>query len=132
MAENLGKSEKAPLLRRLERRNWFILVGMLVVSFSFLPPNFSFGVLIGGLLSIISYYWLHRIVQRVITHTPAAAKTTILLLYYVRLLAIGVVLYLIISKQLVDPIGLLVGLSVVVLNIMFTTIWDYKKILLEV
>jgi hypothetical protein len=56
----------------------------------------------------------------------------ILLWYYVRLLAVGGVLYLIISKQLVDPIGLLVGLSVVVLSIMFTTIRDYKKIQLEV
>lgn len=132
MAGNLEKQEKAPLLRRVERRNWFILSGMLVISFSFLSTYFSFGVLIGGVLSIISYYWLYRIVKRAITYTPAAAKTMILLWYYVRLFAIGGVLYLIISKQLVDPIGLLVGLSVVVLSIMFTTIRDYKKILLEV
>ncbi len=105
---------------------------MLVISFSFLSTYFSMGVLIGGVLSIISYYWLYRIVKRAITYAPAAAKTMILLWYYVRLLAVGGVLYLIISKQLVDPIGLLVGLSVVVLSIMFTTIRDYKKIQLEV
>jgi hypothetical protein len=132
LADNQGKSGKAPLLKRVERRNWFILVGMIVISFSLLPLYFSLGVLIGGVLSIISYYWLYEVVKRAITHTPAAGKITVMLWYYVRLLSIGIVLYLVISRQWVDPIGLLIGLSVVVLNILFTTIRDYKKILLEV
>ncbi len=105
---------------------------MLVISFSFLPLYFSLGVLIGGGLSILSYYWLYGVVKRAIVYPPAAAKFTILLWYYVRLSSIGIVLYLVISRKWVDPIGLLIGLSVVVLNILFTTIRDYKKILLEV
>jgi len=132
MREEMAKSEKAPLLRRVEKRNWFIFVGMLVFSFSFFPFSFSTGILIGGLVSILSYYWLARIVKRAIIYPPAAAKTAILIWYYIRLLSVGVVLYLVISRKWVDPIGLLVGLSVVVLNILLTTIRDYKKILLEV
>lgn len=103
-----------------------------MISFCFLPLTFSLGVIIGGVLSILSYYWLYGVVKRAITHTPAAARITLLLWYYIRLLSIGVILYLVISRQWVDPIGLLIGLSVVVLNILFTTIRDYKKILLEV
>lgn len=132
MIEEIGKFEKAPLLRRMEKRNWFILIGMLVFSFSFLSSGFSLGILIGGLLSILSYYWLHQIVKRAIICQPATAKATLLIWYYIRLLSVGVVLYFVISRKWVDPIGLLVGLSVVVLSILFTTIRDYKKILLEV
>ena len=45
-----------------------------------------------------------------------------MLRYYLRLAVTAVVLYWIISRNLVDVIGLVIGLSVVVLNIVLTTV----------
>jgi len=45
-----------------------------------------------------------------------------MLRYYLRLAVTAVVLYWVISRNLVDVIGLIIGLSVVVLNVVLTTI----------
>ena len=47
--------------------------------------------------------------------------------YYIRLTVLAFVLYWIISGNLVDVIGLVIGLSVVVMNIVFTTILALSK-----
>jgi hypothetical protein len=45
-----------------------------------------------------------------------------MLRYYLRLAVTAIALYWIISRNLVDVIGLVIGLSVVVLNIVLTTL----------
>jgi len=129
---DMGKDEKAPLLKRLERRNWIILAAMLTLSLPFLSFQFSLGIVTGGVLSILSFQWLYRILKRAIVKPAGLAKATVILWYYVRLSSIGIVLYIVISNRMVDLIALIIGLSIVVLNIIFTTIKDYRRILLEV
>ena len=124
--------EKAPLLRRLEKRNWAILGGMTALSLALLPFSGFLGVIIGGLLSILNYYGLYGVVRRVVAQPAAKARGIMLLWHTVRLASVGAVLYLVISNQWVDIVPLLMGLSVVVISILFTTIRDYRRILLEV
>ena len=45
-----------------------------------------------------------------------------MLRYYLRLAVTAIALYLIISRDIIDVIGLLIGLSIVILNIVLTTI----------
>jgi len=47
--------------------------------------------------------------------------------YYIRLAIMAVVLYLLIANNVVDIVGLLIGLSVVIINILVTMIIALAK-----
>jgi hypothetical protein len=47
--------------------------------------------------------------------------------YYIRMATTAVVLYFVITELPVDIIGLLVGLSLVVINIVITAILEFQK-----
>ncbi|MDP1990908.1 MAG: ATP synthase subunit I [Syntrophales bacterium] len=119
--------EKDPLQKRLESTNWIILVA-LVGSSLFLNTNrFSLGILCGGLISIVNFHWLYRNLMNVFTKHPDRAKKAILIHYYIRLAVIAFLLFWVISGNLVDIIGLVIGLSVVPLNMVLTTIRVLSK-----
>jgi hypothetical protein len=46
-----------------------------------------------------------------------SGKFSIIAKYYFRLLALGLILYILITKAGIDPVGLAVGLSTVVISI---------------
>jgi hypothetical protein len=51
--------------------------------------------------------------------------------YYVRFALSGFVIFLLIAGRLVDPIGLVIGLSVVVVSIMLATVRELKKLIFK-
>jgi hypothetical protein len=51
--------------------------------------------------------------------------------YYIRFIISGFILFVLISKHLVDPIGLLIGLSVVGASILLATICEIKKLIFK-
>ena len=119
--------EKDPLQKRLESTNWIILVA-LVGSSLFLNTNrFSLGILCGGLISVVNFHWLYRNLMNVFTKHPDRAKKAILIHYYIRLAVTAFLLFWVISGNLVDIIGLVIGLSVVPLNMILTTILVLSK-----
>jgi hypothetical protein len=114
--------KKDPLQRRLEISNWIILGLFASVSFVFMSNKFCLGILLGGLISIVNFHWLYRGLRNVFKQLTGGAKSTIMFKYYIRFAFTAVVLYFIISKAMVDVIALIIGLSIVVINIIFTTI----------
>ncbi|MEK6655112.1 MAG: ATP synthase subunit I [Thermodesulfobacteriota bacterium] len=107
--------------------NWILLAILVVGSLLLHSSRFSLGVLYGGLISIVNFHWLYRNLLNVFTKYPMQARKALLLRYYIRLTVLAFVLYWIISGNLVDVIGLVIGLSVVVMNIVFTTILALSK-----
>ena len=119
--------EKDPLQKRLEITNWIILAVVLVIGLTLGSTRFGLGILCGGLISVVNFHWLYRNLQSVFTkHTDRAGKA-ILIRYYFRLALTAFVLYWVISGRLVDVIGLVIGLSVVFMNIVLTTILVLSK-----
>jgi len=113
---------KDPLQKKLEIANWIILGILLLLGFVFMPYRFAFGMLIGGFISIINFYWLGRDLRKAFNRISERSNSSIMFKYYIRFAVTAVALYFIISGDLVDIIGLLVGLSTVVIAIVFTTI----------
>jgi hypothetical protein len=59
-------------------------------------------------------------------------KVFVVFKFYVRLAITAVLLYLVITKTPANIFGLLIGLSIVIVNIVFSTVMEYqKKILIE-
>ena len=118
----MNRTEKDPLQKRLEITNW-ILLSVLVAGSLFLRyTRFSLGILLGGLISIVNFHWLYRNLLSVFQKHLNRARAALMLRYYLRLAVTAIALYWIISRNLVDVIGLVIGLSVVVLNIVLTTL----------
>ena len=110
------------LLQTLARRNWLILAGLLLLSLFWRSRTVSLGVFAGGLVAIIGYRWLHLSLERMLARPDQRAARRFQSGYIVRLAALAASLYLLIAVVRVHPVGLAVGLSVVVLNIVWATI----------
>ena len=119
--------EKDPLQKRLEITNWIILTVILVISLALGSTRFSLGILCGGLISVVNFHWLYRNLLSVFTKHMDRAGKAILIRCYIRLALTAFVLYWVISGRLVDVIGLVIGLSVVFMNIVLTTILVLSK-----
>ena len=119
--------EKDPLQKRLEITNWVILAVLVIGSSLFGTLRFSLGVLCGGLISVVNFHGLYRNLLSVFTHHLSRAKTAIMIRYYIRLAVTAFALFWLISGEHVDVIGLVIGLSVVFMNIVLTTILVLSK-----
>jgi len=100
---------------------------LLALSLVFMPLNFALGVLLGGLVSIINFYWLYLSLRKVFRNLSNKVKTALMVRYYIRFAVTGVVLYFVITMTPADVIGLLVGLSVVVMNIIVSAVIEASK-----
>jgi hypothetical protein len=118
---------KDPLQKRIEIANWIILAALVIPSFIFAPFKFALGVLIGGFISILNFHWLGQSLRGIFKNPGGNVKGPVMIKYYIRLAITAVVLYFLISGNTVHVIGLLVGLSVVVINIIVTIISIYTK-----
>ncbi|WP_432821787.1 ATP synthase subunit I [Trichloromonas sp.] len=110
------------LLGEMSRRNWIILAALILVSLLWRSLPVTLGVLAGGLLAILAYYWRYLALSRLLGAPSRQSAKGFQFSYVVRLVVLGGALFLLIAKARVDVIALVVGLSVVVLNVLITTI----------
>ena len=123
---------KDPFQIKIEIANWIVLAVIFITSWIFTPFDFYLGVLLGGFISILNFYWMERGLRGIFTNTAAKVKGGVMIKYYIRLILTAIVLYFLIANATVNIIGLLIGLSVVVINIIVTLITTMaKKNLLE-
>jgi hypothetical protein len=118
---------KDPLQQRLEIVNWVILGVFVLASAVFFSSKFTFGVFLGGLISIVNYHWLYRDIRKVFQNLNDRSKSRIMFKYYIRFGVTAIALFFIVSSQIVDVIGLLVGLSTVIINIVLTAVTALTK-----
>ena len=125
---------KDPLQRKIEIANWIVLAVLFIASWIFTPFDFYLGVLLGGFISILNFHWMERGLRGIFANTAGNVKGGVMVQYYIRLVLTAVVLYFLIANATVNVIGLLIGLSVVVINIIVTliTTMTKKKLLEEV
>ncbi|MGE5838593.1 MAG: ATP synthase subunit I [Deltaproteobacteria bacterium] len=99
--------------------NWVVLLCFSSVSYFSMGPVWTLGVLLGGLIAIANFTVLQRTVRRAFSPEGIhqGARFSIVGKYYLRLLALGVILYVLIRRGWIDPLGLAVGLSTVLLSI---------------
>ncbi|MBN2124692.1 MAG: ATP synthase subunit I [Deltaproteobacteria bacterium] len=103
----------------LRSLNWAVLLVFSSVSYLLMAPARTTGVILGGLIAIANFNILQHTIRRAFGSggLQATSKASIIAKYYLRLLALGVVVLVLITTDWVDPIGLAIGLSTVVLSI---------------
>ena len=109
------------LLAEMAVRNWIILALLLLLSLFWRSWSVSLGVLSGGVLVIINYRWLGRSLAKLLNNPQRAAQQGFKRNYLFRLLFIASAIYLLLVRGGVNPLALAAGLSVVVINLLITT-----------
>jgi hypothetical protein len=106
-------------LKALQNQNWITLFIMSSTSFIFMSSAFTLGVILGGLIIIANFSVLQHTVLRAFSSDGAmqAKKVSIIAKYYLRLAVLVILIYILIKHKWVHPVGLTVGLSIVVFSI---------------
>jgi hypothetical protein len=107
---------------QLNRRNWLILGLLLLVSLPFGNWPLTTGILAGGLVAIVGFIWMRRSLQKLIDQPNGGARFRYQFGYMIRLAALAVTLAVLIAIIKINPIGLVIGLSVVVINLLIMTV----------
>ncbi len=104
-----------------------LLAVLAAAGFMFGSGRFAVGVIAGGALALANFFWLRNILVRAFRLLPAEAPRFTLLRYIVRLTVLAAVIFVLIVYCRVDVFGLLLGLSVLVLNIIALSIYMITK-----
>jgi len=119
--------EKDPLQQKLEILNWIILVLFVAISLLFFSTDFTLGILLGGLISVGSFSWRQRDLRAAFRNLTERSRSAIMFRYYIRFFVSAVLIYLIITQTSANVIGLLIGLSIVIINIVLTLLTTLMK-----
>lgn len=80
-------------------------------------PSFGGSLFAGGVLATANFLWMRRGLEAALQLQPRNASRYAILRYLLRLAIMAAILYLLIVRMGVDIFGLLLGLSVLVVNI---------------
>ena len=122
---------QARILKFVTRTNWILLGAASMAGFALASPEFACGILFGGLIVTINFHLLARTLKKALTPPHLASHNVVLAKYYLRFFISGIIIFFLISKHYVNPLGLFVGLSVVVASIILATIRECKKLIFK-
>jgi MFS superfamily sulfate permease-like transporter len=118
---------KDHLQSKIEFRNWIILGVVSAAGFIFLSLNFTLGILAGGVISIANFYGLTSSLRKAFANVSGRTKSFLMIRYYMRFILTGVVIYFLLTRTEISVFGLLIGLSLVVVNIIGSTLYELSK-----
>jgi small-conductance mechanosensitive channel len=105
------------LFRTLIAAGWLLLALLIACGWIFISQRFAAGIACGGLLALGNTFWLKRSIERAMGLEPRQAGRFAVVRYVLRLAVLAGVLYLLIVTVGIDIIGLIAGLSVLVIVI---------------
>jgi hypothetical protein len=114
------------LLIFITRANWVLLFATSILGFGLLPSDFARGILFGGLIVTINFHLLSRTLKSALTPPHISSFSAVLAKYYIRFIVSGFIIFVLISSHFVNPLGLFIGLSVVVVSITTATLCELK------
>jgi hypothetical protein len=103
--------------------SWVLLALLTAGGLVFGSGKFAAGILAGGLLAIANFYWLMSILKRVLLLPAGKAGRFAQLRYVLRLAVMALIIWVLIVRVGIDVIGLVVGLSVLVINIIALSVY---------
>ncbi len=119
------------ILKFVTRTNWILFSVASIVGLIISPLHFAMGIIFGGLIVTINFHLLYRTLKKALTPPHLASLWVVLSKYYIRFIVSALIIFILISKHYVNPIGLFIGLSVVVVSIMLATMYEFKKLIFK-
>jgi hypothetical protein len=122
---------QARILKFITRANWVIFFGASLLGFILAPANFARGILFGGLLVTVNFHMLAKTLKKALTPPHLASHNLVLIKYYIRFMVTGIIIVILIAGHYVNPLGLVIGLSVVVASVFLATLRELKILIFK-
>ena len=113
------------------RTNWILFVVASIIGFMFFPANYARGVLFGGLLVTVNFHLLARTLKTALTPPHLSSHNVVIAKYFLRFIGSGFIIFVLIAGQFVHPVGLIIGLSMVVFSIILATLREFTKLIFK-
>jgi len=119
------------------KSNWYLFIVATLLGFINTPFKFALGILCGGLLVTLNFYLLRHTLykaldpSKILFNDGRSVLNGVLIKYYIRFAISGIVIFTLINKNIVEPMGLVVGLSVVVASIMAATALELTRLIFK-
>ncbi|MCP4622348.1 MAG: ATP synthase subunit I [bacterium] len=119
------------ILTFITRSNWILFLAASIMGFVLLPADFARGVLFGGLLVTLNFHLLAGTLRKALTPPHLSSHNVVIAKYYLRFIGSGFIIFILIAGNYVNPVGLIIGLSVVVFSIMLATLCEITKLIFK-
>ena len=119
------------ILKFVTRTNWILFLAASFLGFVLLPPAFGRGIFFGGLLVTVNFHLLAGTLRKALTPPHLSSHNVVIAKYYLRFIGSGFVIFVLIAGNYVNPLGLIIGLSIVVCSIMLATICEIAKLIFK-
>lgn len=116
------------LLKFIKIANWVLFAVTGIGGLILAPPDFARGIIFGGLIVTINFHLLDRTLKKALKPPHLSSHNAVIAKYYLRFAVSGFIIFVLISKHYVNPLGLFVGLSLVVISIVLGTMLEFKKL----
>ena len=113
------------------RTNWILFVVASIVGFMLFPSNYARGVLFGGLLVTVNFHLLARTLKTALSPPHLSSHNVVIAKYFLRFIVSGFIIFVLIAGHFVHPVGLIIGLSVVVFSILLATLREFTKLIFK-
>ena len=103
----------------LKIKIWIVLFILSSSGYIFLTPKQTLSIIIGGLIVIVNFKFFEDTLKKAFGNNLllVSKKTAVFLKIYFRLFALGLIIALLLKFEMVNPIGLTIGLSTIVIAI---------------
>jgi hypothetical protein len=119
------------IINFVTRSNWILFGTASILGFAIFSKNVALGILFGGLLVTINFHLLAKTLKKALTPPHLASHNLVLAKYYLRFLVSGFIIFVLIAGRIVHPVGLVIGLSIVVFSIILATLCEVKKLIFK-
>ena len=119
------------ILKLISHANWFLLCMASAIGFINFSPEVGLGIVAGGLIVTINFHLLAKTLKKSLTPPHIASVKGVIFKYYIRFVITGIFIYCLMMSKLVDPIGLIAGLSVVVASMFIATLNELRQLIMK-
>ena len=121
-----------PLPKKIEWAGWILLAAGTGIGYLFLSRGVALGFFFGGLIGLVNFHFLSRdlgilVKRQVAGDGPGKPRAFMLVRHYFRLVLTAGVLFLVITKTPANVLGLVAGLSVVIVSVFLTVMTVHYK-----
>jgi hypothetical protein len=113
------------------RTNWILFATASIIGFLLFSANYARGVFFGGLLVTVNFHLLARTLRKALSPPNLSSHNVVIAKYYLRFMGSGFIIFVLIAGHFVHPVGLIIGLSVVVFSIILATLREFTKLIFK-
>jgi len=119
------------ILTFVTRSNWILFLVISIPGYLLLPADFARGMFFGGLLVTLNFHLLAKTLKSALTPPHLSSHNVVIAKYFLRFIGSGFIIFILIAGNFVNPLGLIIGLSVVVISILLATMREIAKLIFK-